>query len=91
MQSDAVHGWCERVINGSQPDFEPWSTLRHSFSHYDLDIHPVVVRVAAVSRKVADGDNSTWYELGESPPGGIAAPVQKLIHELKKISNVTNG
>jgi A/G-specific adenine glycosylase len=65
--------------------------LRHSFSHYDLDIHPVVVRVDAVSRKVADGDDSTWYELGESPPGGMAAPVKKLISELKKNSNVTNG
>jgi hypothetical protein len=44
-----------------------------------------------VSRKVADGDDSTWYELDEPPPGGIAAPVQNLISELKKISNVTNG
>jgi len=91
MNGDAVDGWCERVTNGSQVDIESWATLRHSFSHYDLDIHPVVVRVAAVSRKVADGDDSTWYELDESPPGGMAAPVQKLISELKKISNVTNG
>ena len=91
MNGDAVGGWCERVTNGSRVDIEPWATLRHSFSHYDLDIHPVVVRVDAVSRKVADGDDSTWYELGESLPGGIAAPVQKLISELKKISNVTNG
>jgi len=91
MNSDAVDGWCDRVTNGSQVNIESWATLRHSFSHYDLDIHPVVVRVDAVSRKVADGDDSTWYELDESPPGGIAAPVQNLISELKKISNVTNG
>ena len=91
MNSDAVDGWCERVINGGQVEIESWAVLRHSFSHYDLDIHPVVVRVDAVSRKVADGDDSTWYELDESPPGGIAAPVQNLISELKKISNVTNG
>ncbi len=91
MNGDAVDGWCERVINGGQVDIESWAVLRHSFSHYDLDIHPVVVRVDAVSRKVADGDDSTWYELDESPPGGIAAPVQKLISELKNISDVTNG
>jgi A/G-specific adenine glycosylase len=91
MQADAVDGWCERVIDDSQAELEPWSKLRHSFSHYDLDIHPVVVRVDAVSRKVADSDDSTWYELGESPPGGMAAPVKKLINELKKNCNVTNG
>jgi A/G-specific adenine glycosylase len=91
MKSDAVDGWCQRVIDGGQLGIETWATLRHSFSHYDLDIHPLMVRVDAVSRKVADGNDSTWYELGESPPGGMAAPVQKLISELKKISNVTNG
>jgi len=91
MKSNAVDGWCERLVDGDQVEQEPWSTVRHSFSHYDLDIQPVVVRVDAVSRKVADGDGATWYELSEPPPGGMAAPVQKLINELKKNSNVTNG
>ena len=91
MNGDAIDGWCEHVMNGGKADIESWATLRHSFSHYDLDIHPVVVRVGVGSRKVADGDDSTWYELDEAPPGGMAAPVQKLISELKKISNVTNG
>ncbi len=35
--------------------------------------------------------NDSEHELGESPPGGMAAPVKKLISELKKNSNVTNG
>jgi hypothetical protein len=40
--------------------------------------------------KVADSDTTAWYRLGEAPPGGIAAPVRKLIDQLKKSSNVTH-
>jgi A/G-specific adenine glycosylase len=79
--------WSARVLDDRKPRVESWELLRHSFSHYDLDIRPVVVRVAAASSKVADGDDSTWYRFDESPPGGIAAPVRKLIDNLK----VCNG
>ncbi len=70
---------------------EPWQTLRHSFSHYDLDIQPILVRVAAPSSRVADSDSKTWHRLDEPPPGGMAAPVRKLIERLKKSSNVTHN
>jgi len=66
-------------------------TLRHSFSHYDLDIQPVVVRIESSSRKVADGGDATWHRLDDSPPGGIAAPVQKLINTLKTGGHVQNS
>ena len=64
--------------------------MRHSFSHYDLDIEPVVVRIDAGSRKVADNGDATWYPLDASPPGGIASPVQKLINTLKNETHVQN-
>jgi len=83
--------WCRQILNSRDHTIESWDTLRHSFSHYDLDIRPVVVRVAASSRKVADGDDSTWHRIDESPPGGIAAPVQKLINTLKTGGHVQNS
>jgi A/G-specific adenine glycosylase len=88
--TDSVDDWCQRRFANKSRNRESWAPLRHSFSHYDLDIHPVVVRVDETSRKVADGDNSTWYKLDTVLPGGIATPVQKLINELKRASNVTN-
>jgi len=78
-----VDGWCERMLAEAAGEHEAWPTLRHSFSHYDLDIHPVVVRLVAASRKVADSENATWARLDAEAPGGVAAPVQKLIDSLK--------
>ena len=77
-----VGDWCAERLDAEAVATESWETLRHSFSHYDLDIAPVVVRIDAMSSKVADGDDSTWYRPGDAPPGGIAAPVMKLIDTL---------
>ncbi len=74
--------WCDEVLGSSAYAFDAWPVLRHSFSHYDLDIHPVVVRISLRASTVADGDNETWHGLGDLPPGGIAAPVQKLLDQL---------
>ena len=53
---------------------------------------PVVVRLAGESSKVADGKDSKWYRLEETPPGGIAAPVMKLIDSLRNSGEIgTNG
>jgi len=87
---DDVDDWCLQVLHSSPTDAELRETLRHSFSHFDLDIRPVVVRVDAVSRKVADSSDATWYSLNDDPPGGIAAPVQKLINSLKINQHVPN-
>jgi len=91
LVDDAVGDWCRENLNCFVSGTESWSTLRHSFSHYDLDIQPVVVRIESSSRKVADGGDATWHRLDDSPPGGIAAPVQKLINTLKTGGHVQNS
>jgi len=91
LSGENVGDWCQKNLNASEDSIEPWDNLRHSFSHYDLDIHPVVVRIAATSRKVADGDDAIWHPLDELPPGGIAAPVQTLINTLKTGGYVQNS
>ncbi|NNC56954.1 MAG: A/G-specific adenine glycosylase [Woeseiaceae bacterium] len=77
-----IESWCRDELDAAAAATERWQTLRHSFSHYDLDIQPILVRVDAPLSKVADCDNTTWYRLNEAPPGGIAAPVRKLLDHL---------
>lgn len=87
---DSVDEWCARILQTAPAATEQYAILRHSFSHYDLDIQPVVVRVAPLSRTVADSPDATWHALDEEPPGGIAAPVQQLLNTLKTNRHVTN-
>jgi len=74
--------WCRDKFAGEVLREEPWETLRHSFSHYDLDIQPIVVRISAPLSKVADDNDATWHCLGNELPGGVAAPVNKLLEKL---------
>ena len=78
----ALDDWCARRLNAKAAAVTDWDRLRHSFSHYDLDILPVEVRLDGVSRKVADDDNECWHALGEPLGIGLAAPVRTLIESL---------
>ena len=82
LDGDAVDDWCRDKLQSRARNPEAWKVIRHSFSHYDLDIQPIVVRVAAPLSKVADSGDATWHRIGDEPPGGMAAPVHKLIEQL---------
>ncbi len=91
LSDGQVIDWCRATLADAGRNVESWSTLRHSFSHYDLDIQPVVVRIGTTSGKVADNDDATWHSLDAAPPGGIAAPVQTLINTLKDETHAQNN
>ena len=90
LQATGIDDWCSEISSDSPVNRENWDPLRHSFSHFDLDIHPVVIRCRQPRLSVADSQDSTWYQLDQRPPGGIAAPVQKLIDSLRKADDVQN-
>ncbi len=89
LGEQSVDDWCDEVLGSNPEGTTSWTVLRHSFSHYDLDIQPIVVRIAPPKGKVAD-TQATWYRLDDAPPGGIAVPVQKLIDQLKKSDYVAH-
>ena len=83
LAADSPSDWCEARFAVTPAESVRWSTVRHSFSHYDLDIEPVVLRLAAAPRKLADDDAGHWVPLHSAPPGGMATPVKKLIDVLR--------
>ncbi len=85
----SLQDWCDAELGAQATETQPWEVLRHSFSHYDLDIQPIVVRMKAHASTLADSDAKVWHHLDDAPPGGLAAPVRKLIEQLKKSNNVT--
>jgi A/G-specific adenine glycosylase len=59
-----------------QPEF------RHTFSHYHLDITPVVVELKATPLAVMEASQQLWYNLRQPPQIGLAAPVASLLASL---------
>lgn len=56
--------------------------LRHTFSHFHLDIQPVRARLEAEANVIAEHRDVYWHQPGEKLELGLAAPVKKLIDSL---------
>ena len=70
------NGWQLR----QQQELEP---LRHTFSHFHLDIQPLLVRVQPTSGVAEAGQ--LWYNLRQPTRLGLAAPVSKLLERVERI------
>lgn len=56
--------------------------FRHTFSHYHLDITPVLFDLSAQPNMVMEAGNSLWYNLSQPETIGLAAPVKQLLESL---------
>lgn len=56
--------------------------FRHTFSHFHLDIVPVWLTVSSFSSCMDEG-TGLWYNLAQPPSVGLAAPVERLLQQLR--------
>ena len=69
-----------RVI--SQQTLPPF---RHTFSHFHLDIQPIIVECKKnTPQEINDNQAQQWYDLTTKNAVGLAASTQKLIIQLKQ-------
>ena len=58
--------------------------FRHTFSHFHLDITPIVVDCKqAVATKISEPTEQKWYDLTQALSVGLAASTQKLLTLLR--------
>ncbi len=62
--------------------FEVWPVVSHAFTHYQLEITPVLLRLPAAKRGVAASDGQRWIKAEAPPRLGLAAPVAGLLDRL---------
>lgn len=72
---------CQRLTGCPPSAVQPMPGFRHSFTHYHLDIQPQRLRLAAV-KSVSEPVGLHWLDPLSSPPGGMAAPVSRLLEDL---------
>jgi A/G-specific adenine glycosylase len=57
-------------------------TVRHVFTHFDLDIEPWMLELPALMPAAADGE-ARWHELATVEAVGLPAPVARLLEEMR--------
>ena len=76
--------WCRDAIRAEPASVEALAPFRHTFSHYHLDITPVVVRLRATIEAIEEGRQRLWYDVASPPRIGLAAPVVRLLETLAR-------
>lgn len=63
--------------------------FRHTFSHYHLDITPVLVELEDAPTGVVEGSAQLWYNVRKPAQVGLAAPVAKLLQAVSERTEQT--
>ena len=65
--------------------------FRHTFTHFHLDIEPVLVVLDALAPSIADGDRYRWWSARDNEPIGLTAPAVRLLTGIEAVPSVGAG
>ncbi len=85
--AEQARHWCMDNCQAEPGEVERWQDFRHTFSHYHLDITPVLARLDSSPVAVMASDRQLWYKLAQPPEVGLAAPVVKLLSACQEFEN----
>jgi len=78
--SQPLAQWCKDTLPCSIKEQQALLPFRHTFSHFHLEITPIICRVK-LSNQVMDRDDLAWYNLATALQLGIASPIKKLLSD----------
>ena len=79
---EVTASWCKQTLGLDACELERWPVMRHTFSHFHLDITPVLARLDGPAEMVMDAGTQLWYNPVGNEQRGLAAPVQALLQQL---------
>jgi len=89
---DAVEEWCENHYQLSVSGLREQPVMRHTFSHYHLDITPCIAEVNNPEQSVMEAERRVWYKACQNDRNistqalnlGLATPVSHLLNRLNE-------
>ncbi|MEH6625580.1 MAG: A/G-specific adenine glycosylase [Motiliproteus sp.] len=70
-------------------DAAPIAPFTHTFSHFQLRVHPLRMQVGGKCQQLSEPEGSLWCDLKRPAEVGLAAPVKKLLKQLAKDHKLT--
>lgn len=72
---------CFRLVGRHPVRVRTRDIVRHSFSHFDLDMTPVEAHIDSSDMRAMETDQWRWYDPRRPARVGLSAPVTRLLHE----------
>ncbi len=86
---EVAHGqpldaWCREHMGLRVRVIEEWPCVQHTFSHFHLEITPVLALAEAPADGVREGRNRFWFNPENADERGLAAPVERLLRRFNQ-------
>jgi A/G-specific adenine glycosylase len=75
--------WSKKTLGFRIKVRKRWPVVRHTFSHFHLHIHPVTAELVGKPAAVMEMADTVWYKLDHPGRRGFAAPVKRLLQQLR--------
>lgn len=76
---DEVKKYCRERFQFHIEHLYAGDIFRHTFSHFHLDILPIMISTQRLPTKIMESEQQIWYNLRNSQAIGLPAPVKKLL------------
>ena len=74
--------FCREILGEPAVNIKTWPSYRHTFSHFHLDINPVIMSLERQPSMVMEEERQLWYNVHQPQAIGLAAPIKKLLNKL---------
>lgn len=85
---NSIRTYCKENFKIDICDQQPLKSFKHTFSHYQLNLHPILITVKHGSRKMHDKSMEVtpqiWYNLHTPGSVGLPKPIQSIIDFLRE-------
>lgn len=81
-QDEPMADWCRRRLGRPVREYGELSPIRHGFTHFELDIYPVLAVSVGDAVGIMAGTDRVWYNVRESVRPAVPKPVATLFDRL---------
>jgi A/G-specific adenine glycosylase len=85
---DDAGQWCRRHLGVEPSSRRRLAVVEHAFTHFDLTLAPLELTLGSEIASVMDGANWLWYNSAEPLPGGVAAPIGRILREVTRTESI---
>jgi A/G-specific adenine glycosylase len=76
--------WSQKNLSHPLPKPKPWPEFIHTFSHFHLQIYPLLYTLPTNSSPAIENTGQIWYKLHQPPKIGLPHPVSHLLQQLRE-------
>jgi A/G-specific adenine glycosylase len=80
--ADEMRRWCRLNLACDIEKIQQWPVVRHTFSHFHLDITPIHAQLTAFHPTIMEPGPRVWYNTRMPDKRGLPAPVKDLLERM---------